>query len=260
MFTDTQGERAGVIQCLSAWRRLSTMVVALSLGLMAAQANAADAADAGEAAAPVASYEAGVHYEALLVPVAQVDPERIEVVEMFSYLCVHCFNFDATVAEWAKRNPADVAFRREPAVFNRSWATLAQGFYTAEALGISEKTHDVLFESIHQQNMNLADPDLLHQVLAEHGEVSKERVAKVFNSFSVRSKVEQANTRGRQYRIQAVPSMIVAGKYRVEGRMAGSNIGMLRIVDFLVEKERTERAAAAAAAASVSSAAGAAAQ
>jgi thiol:disulfide interchange protein DsbA len=32
--------------------------------------------------------------------------------------------------------------------------------------------------------------------------------------------------------------MVVNGKYRVDGKMAGSNEEMLRVVDFLVAKEK----------------------
>jgi thiol:disulfide interchange protein DsbA len=66
---------------------------------------------------------------------------------------------------------------------------------------------------------------------------------RAFNSFSVRSKVQQADTRGRQYRVAAVPTLVVNGKYKVDGRMAGSNTGMLRIADYLIKKELAARAA-----------------
>ena len=48
----------------------------------------------------------------------------------------------------------------------------------------------------------------------------------------------QAQAKSRAYGITGVPAMIVNGKYRVDGRMAGSNQGMLDVVDFLVEQER----------------------
>ena len=41
----------------------------------------------------------------------------------------------------------------------------------------------------------------------------------------------------KKYGIDGVPTMAVQGKYRVGGRMAGSNANIIRIVDFLVAKE-----------------------
>ncbi|MBD3648856.1 MAG: DsbA family protein, partial [Pseudomonadales bacterium] len=62
--------------------------------------------------------------------------------------------------------------------------------------------------------------------------------AKVYSSFGVRASVQQAEARGRAYRVSGVPAIIVNGKYRIEGKMAGSNAEMLRIAQFLVGKER----------------------
>ena len=47
----------------------------------------------------------------------------------------------------------------------------------------------------------------------------------------------QARAKGRAYGITGVPVMIVNGKYRVGGRMAGSNEAMLDVVHFLVRRE-----------------------
>ena len=87
----------------------------------------------------VVLYESGVHYEELLVPLPTNDPDKIEVIEMFSYLCIHCFNFDAAVSEWASRQDESVVFSRIPAIFNKTWQLFAQAFYTAEVLGVGDK-------------------------------------------------------------------------------------------------------------------------
>ncbi len=187
-------------------------------------------------------YELGVHYEQLRIPVVTQDPAKIEVVEMFSYMCVHCFNFDATVSEWARRQSSDVDFRREPAIFNKTWELLAQAFYASKALGVTEKTHDAMFEAIHTRNEDMRTPAKMAALFNKTAGVTEADFMRAFNSFSVRSKVQQADTRGRQYRIAAVPTLIVNGKYKVDGRMAGSNTGMLRIAEYLIKKELAGRA------------------
>ncbi|MEM7218303.1 MAG: thiol:disulfide interchange protein DsbA/DsbL [Pseudomonadota bacterium] len=196
--------------------------------------------------ARAADYEAGVHYEELLLPVAVTDPSRVEVVEMFSYMCVHCFNFDATVHQWSKSQPDDVVFRQVPAIFNKSWEAVAQGFYTAQLLGVGEQVHGPIFEAIHVKNQDVRSASAMAALFKQHAGVSTEDFNKAYKSFSVRSKVQQAARLVAQYRLGSVPSMIVNGKYRVEVRMAGGNTGMLRVVEHLVEKERAALAAAAA--------------
>ncbi len=183
-------------------------------------------------------YESGVHYEELLIPVATSDPDKIEVVEMFSYLCIHCFNFDAAVSEWAKRQDDGVTFTRIPAIFNKTWQLFAQAFYTAEALGVSDKTHDALFEAVHTYQEDLRTPEAIAGLFKRVAGVETDVFMKTFDSFSVRSKVQQADSRARQVRLSSVPTLIVNGKYKTNSSQAGTNVGMLQVVDFLIKKEQ----------------------
>ena len=50
--------------------------------------------------------------------------------------------------------------------------------------------------------------------------------------------VRQAIARAKGARIAGTPEMMVAGKYRITTRKAGSQANMLKIADFLIEKER----------------------
>ena len=53
--------------------------------------------------------------------------------------------------------------------------------------------------------------------------------------------VNQAKARTAGYRVQGTPEVIVNGKYRVSSRNAGSMDGMLKVADFLIEKERSAK-------------------
>ena len=183
-------------------------------------------------------FVAGTHYEVLDIPVDTRDAKKVEVVEMFSYACIHCFNFDPYVKAWQARQPEDVDFRPVPAIFNDDWERLAQAFYTAEALGVKDKVHERMFEGIHSNNEDLRQASLLAPIFNELGGVNEADFNAAHKSFSVRSRVQQAKALVRAYRITGVPTMIVNGKYRVDGRMAGGNAEMLEVVDFLVAKER----------------------
>ena len=190
-------------------------------------------------------YIEGTHYALLPVPVDPIGDEHIEVVEVFSYACIHCFNFDPFVEAWKEAQVEDVAFLRLPAIFSGDWELLAQAFYTAQTLGVLDDVHTGLFEGLHVRQEDLRRPELLAKLFAEQAEVSEEDFYTAHNSFSVRSRVQQAKAKGRAYQVSGVPAMIVNGKYRVDGRMAGGNAAMLEVVDFLVEKERQASAKAA---------------
>lgn len=210
----------------------SNVLVALLLASFFASSVQAEESILGE------RFVAGTHYEVIDIPVDTRDAEKIEVVEMFSYACIHCFNFDPYVKSWHARQAEDVDFQLVPAVFNSDWERLAQAFYAAESLGVRADLHERLFEGIHTRNEDLRQAEVLAPIFADVAGVAEADFNAAHGSFSVRSRVQQAKALARAYKITGVPTMIVNGKYRIDGRMAGGNAKMLEVVDFLVAKER----------------------
>ncbi len=191
----------------------------------------------------VEEFVEGTHYEKLPVSVDTADDNGVEVVEVFSYACVHCFNFEPVVEAWHARQADGVNLMRVPAVFNPDWELLAQAFYTAETLGVTDAIHMPMFEGIHIAGQDLRKAEMLQALFNQYADVSEEDFDTAYSSFSVRSRVQQAKAKGRAYRITGVPTIIVNGKYRIDGRMAGSNTKMLEVVDYLVGLEQQAQSA-----------------
>jgi thiol:disulfide interchange protein DsbA len=186
-------------------------------------------------------FEEGVHYERLSVPVQTADESRVEVVEAFSYACIHCKTFDPAVDAWHEEQGAGVDFQRMPAIFNPTWAIFAQAFYTAEVLGVTDQVHTPIFKAIHEQGKDLRDPAAMAILFETFAGVPKADFDQVYSSFGVRSKMQQAQAHGRAYGLTGTPSMIVDGLFRTDGQMAGSNAMMLEVVDFLVAMQAEDR-------------------
>jgi thiol:disulfide interchange protein DsbA len=184
-----------------------------------------------------ALYVEGTHYERLPEPVRTADPARIEVVELFWYGCSHCFQFEPLLAKWEPALAKDVDFHRSPAMWNKLMAVHAQAFYAAEALGVLNKLNQPLFEALNVQRKRLESEDEIAELFVANG-VTDADFRKAFNSFGVQSKVKQADARQRSYKTTGTPEMIVNGKFRVSARLAGSPEAMLKVVDFLLAKER----------------------
>ena len=72
-----------------------------------------------------------------LTPALPVEvPGKINVIEFFWYGCPHCYDLEPLIEPWARKLPADVAFRRVPAVFNNpQWTLDAQIFYSLDEIG-----------------------------------------------------------------------------------------------------------------------------
>lgn len=220
------GARRGIVP--TALARSALLTAALCLG--------APAMGQEDDAAP--AYREGVHYLKLPVRVETRDPERIEVVELFSYGCIHCFRFDPAVEAWREEQPDDVDFHRVPAVFNAYWAALAQAFYTADLLGVMGQVHTAIFEGVHVYRQEMNRPELLARLFEREAGVEREEFLRVFDSFGVQSRVRKADASTRMYRATGVPTLIVNGAWRIETEMAGGHDQMLDVADFLIERER----------------------
>jgi len=183
----------------------------------------------------------GTHYVTLEVPVNTRDSAKIEVIEAFWYGCSHCFRFEPLVEDWKANAPADVDFMRFPAMWNGLMKIHAQIYYTAEALDAVDIIHEPVFNAINLEGNRLQNERQIAALFASHG-IDEDEFSRAFNSFGVRTRVNQAESRMQDYRIQSTPNVIVNGKYLIAtGPDVPTQQMMLEIVDFLVDKERAAR-------------------
>ena len=187
-------------------------------------------------------YQEGKEYLLLSTPQPTSTGDKIEVVELFWYGCPHCFELEPEIQAWLQRKPEDVELVRMPAIVGARWELLAQAYYTAELLGITDKIHPALFEAIHEKNMKIDDEAALQAFFVDQG-VSAEDFKKTFKSFAVAVKMNNARQMTRRYKISGVPTIIVNGKYSTGAKLAGSNKAVFEVVDYLVEQERPAAAA-----------------
>jgi protein dithiol oxidoreductase (disulfide-forming) len=173
-------------------------------------------------------------------------PGKVEVIEFFSYMCPHCASLQPSLAAWLKRKPADVEFRRVPAVFQESWLPLAQLYYTLEAMGLVDKLHHDVFAAIHTQKLKLQDPKVLGEWIASKG-VDRQKFNDTYNSFSVRSLAKRAVDTAGRYKIEFTPALVVDGRYMTGPSMTATGNAIdydrfFKVVDQLIAASRKKGA------------------
>ncbi len=214
--------------------------------LATAEANAKAAADAAAKAPPPVL---GTDY--VEIPNGQpFEPAdgRIEVAEIFGYVCPFCAAVQPTVSAMKAKFPPDVRMVYVPAAFGAMWDNYAKAFYTAEAMGLVDKTHDAMFRAIHidktlKGERGMDTPDEIAAFYAAYGADPKQFVSSM-ESFAVATKVNHA----RQFIMNAftngdqagTPTFIVNGKYRVKGKSIDD---MFRVLNQLIVAERNAKAA-----------------
>ncbi|EIJ41560.1 putative dithiol-disulfide isomerase involved in polyketide biosynthesis [Beggiatoa alba B18LD] len=175
-------------------------------------------------------------YTLINPPQPTTTADKVEVTELFWYGCPHCFSFEPHINAWLSKKADYIEYVRVPAVFNNNWALHAKAYYTAEALNVVDKLHTALFNAIHLQKKRLADEASIMEVFKENG-VSEEDFKKTFNAFVVDSRMRRANVLSVGYGATGVPAVIVNGKYLLSSDKTGGYDNLLKIVDYLAEKE-----------------------
>lgn len=154
----------------------------------------------------------GKDFQPVNPPQATESGNKVEVLEFFSYACPHCQSLQAPLRAWLKRKPADVEFRRVPAVFQDSWVPFARIYFTVETMSAVDQLHHEVFTAIHDQKARLQDPKVLFDWVSTKG-VDKQKFMDSYNSFTVQSRTQRASEVTRRYDIQFTPALVVDGRY-----------------------------------------------
>ena len=167
---------------------------------------------------------------------------KIEVAEVFGFVCPACAAFQPLIGPWKAGLPSDVNFVYVPAMFGGTWDDYAKAFYAAQALNLEDKTHEALYKAIHvdQALKGERGRDSVQDIAAfyaKHGADAKQFEA-AMSSFAVSAKTSAAKQFAQRSQIQGTPSVIVNGKYLVKGK---SFPDMLRIADHLIARERAAK-------------------
>jgi protein dithiol oxidoreductase (disulfide-forming) len=160
---------------------------------------------------------------------------KIEVVEVFGYWCIHCAHFQPDVDAWKRKLPGDVRFSYVPAIFHDN-DPFARAYFAAERNGAVARTHQAMFDAVHVQQTlaSNASIDELAGFYAGQG-FSAARMKTAMEDPAVDAQVAQARAFALRSGVTSTPTLVVNGKYRVEGRTADDR---LRIASALVAMER----------------------
>ena len=161
----------------------------------------------------------------------------VQVDEYFSYMCIHCRNFDPHIEEWRDAQSSDVAFNRRPVSFSPVWALMAQTYVTLVRLDALDANHERLFRAIHDQGKQFLSPDMVADYVTG---VDRAEFLREFNSPTVRREIARIDNDRALLGVTSVPALVVAGKYVVN--MDVGRKQSLDVVDHLIAKVLAERA------------------
>jgi thiol:disulfide interchange protein DsbA len=193
---------------------------------------------------PAGRWVVGTHYRPL-VPAqpTNVSPGKVEVVEVFWYGCSHCYAFDPFLESWRKNLPPNIEFTRLPVMWSATHRAHAHLFYTLQALGKLEALHSKVFNEIQVKNNPLAGSDdaatlKLQVAFAVANGISESDYTNAFKSFSVQTRLQQAQDLTTRYKVEGVPLVVINGKYVSDVGMAGGQANLISLINDLAAAEK----------------------
>jgi protein dithiol oxidoreductase (disulfide-forming) len=216
--------------------------------LLAAVASTVAAATPTAAAATPSGtqWQEGTNYTRM-VPAqpTNVPAGQVEVLEFFWYACPHCYSLEPTVAAWLKSKPAYVSFSRVPVLWNEGHRSLARLFYTLDSMGKLNDVHSEIFKEIQVNGDPLTGPDPNNAAAAERVQlafikrlgISETDFEKEYHGFNVETAMQRADQLVQRYRVTAVPTFVVNGKYITDVNMSGSPDRLMSLLGDLAAQE-----------------------
>jgi len=177
----------------------------------------------------------GEDYTLLDTPLTNQQRDSIEVIEYFSYRCIHCKNFEPFLEDWLVEIPENVNFARQHVVFSTSDELFARTHLALQQSPNYSSLHNRLFSAVHDRQKQFTDLEDITSYLEDYDLDPNE-----FNrSFtSTRTDRRLTNNRSRQARSQltATPSLLISGKYLIS--MKNGQPRALEVASELIEREK----------------------
>jgi len=216
------------------------LLAAVASTVAAATSTAAAAATSGTQWQDGVNYTRTVPAQPTNVPAGQV-----EVLEFFWYACPHCYALEPTVQTWLKSKPAYITFTRVPVEWNEGHRSLAHLFYALEAMGKLNDVHSEIFKEIQVNGNPLIGPDPNNAASAERTQVSFIKklglsdadFEKAYQDMNVQTAMQRADQLVERYRVTAVPTFVVNGKYTTDVTMAGGPEKLMSLLSDLAAQE-----------------------
>jgi thiol:disulfide interchange protein DsbA len=217
--------------------------------LLAAVASTVTAATSSASAATINGptlWQEGVNYTRLVPAQPTAVPAgQVEVLEFFWYACPHCYSLDPTIESWKKTKPAYISFSRVHVLWNETHRSLARLYYTLDSLGKLDQLHGEVFKEIHIHGNplvaadpnNAAESERIQLAFARKFGISEVDFTKAYHSLPVDLALQRADELVQRYRITAVPTFVINGKYVADVYTADGAEHLLSLIGDLAAQE-----------------------
>lgn len=158
-------------------------------------------------------YKEGLDYE-IRATNKTVEPE---IREFFSFFCSHCFAMEKPFSQMAEFFKGKAKFIVNPVglIGGDVGVESQKAYAVAINLEIEDELKEELFNRIHVKQDIPEDHDYFAELFESLG-VPSEKYEQIYNSFVTQAKVAEYDRHTKETKIDAVPEIVVNGKYLVK--------------------------------------------
>ena len=158
-------------------------------------------------------YKEGLDYE-IRATNKTVEPE---IREFFSFFCSHCFAMEKPFSQMAEFFKGKAKFIVNPVglIGGDVGVESQKAYAVAINLEIEDELKGELFNRIHVKQDIPEDHDYFAELFESLG-VPSEKYEQIYNSFVTQAKVAEYDRHTKEMKIDAVPEIVVNGKYLVK--------------------------------------------
>ncbi len=158
-------------------------------------------------------YKEGLDYE-IRATNKTVEPE---IREFFSFFCSHCFAMEKPFSQMAEFFKGKAKFIVNPVglIGGDVGVESQKAYAVAINLEIEDELKEELFNRIHVKQDIPEDHDYFAELFESLG-VPSEKYEQIYNSFVTQAKVAEYDRHTKEMNIDAVPEIVVNGKYLVK--------------------------------------------
>ena len=158
-------------------------------------------------------YKEGLDYE-IRATNKTVEPE---IREFFSFFCSHCFAMEKPFSQMAEFFKGKAKFIVNPVglIGGDVGVESQKAYAVAINLEIEDELKEELFNRIHVKQDIPEDHDYFAELFESLG-VPSEKYEQIYNSFVTQAKVAEYDRHTKDMKIEAVPEIVVNGKYLVK--------------------------------------------
>lgn len=184
-------------------------------------------------------YQEGVHYRTLAMPLKSTyrGEEIGEIVEFFSYSCIHCYNFEPVVEQFLQTKSDKIRFTALPVMFNERQAPEVRAYYVLQLKQLGKQAHQRIFDAIHAERKSLRTDKAFARFFADNFDISEEDYMAAAYSFSVEPLVKKSVLYTGQSGIGGTPTIMANGKYVIDSSAVGGHEQALLVATWLIEQD-----------------------